>query len=342
MAPGQDGALAMVLRGVLWGSAGLLALAVAARLAWGAWRYPAAVRAVDAFYERWRRFLSPAAAIRPGRRVVLLEAASGAAEPRDAPHVTVFLFHGSCARMGQFEAQLEALFNAGDQPIRFITYDAVGCGRSECPADPSALSPWELINDACALFARMAGDGPCVLLGHSFGCNVALHVAARHPSRVRSLLLIGPPPPMAGREELRKALAVFRLPNIMLWLIRPLLAIGFQRMALAPQASAALRRQEAEASSRGSVHAFASYWRRMVDLVDHPVDYGAVAHIPCTIINGEQDKITPPAHAAALGKELPKAQLVVVSGAAHQVMQERAGEVTAKLFELVRAAASSL
>jgi pimeloyl-ACP methyl ester carboxylesterase len=40
---------------------------------------------------------------------------------------------------------------------------------------------------------EVAAEGPVVLAGHSFGGRVALHLAARHPQRVKALVLTGVP-----------------------------------------------------------------------------------------------------------------------------------------------------
>eukprot|EP01065_Artemidia_motanka_P046049 TRINITY_DN6875_c0_g1_i1.p1 TRINITY_DN6875_c0_g1~~TRINITY_DN6875_c0_g1_i1.p1 ORF type:complete len:324 (+),score=119.73 TRINITY_DN6875_c0_g1_i1:50-1021(+) len=306
-------------------SAGLVAVLVLLRVVWGRWRHAAAVAAVDDFYERWESSLKQIAA-RPGRHVTALMA--------DATQhkVTVFFFHGSCARMGQFSHQIEAAQKAG---ARVIAFDAIGCGRSAVPKDPAALAPTQLVEDAAALFEEHADGTPAVLVGHSFGTHVAKKVAARFPSAVASLVLIGPPPPMSDATKVRQATAVFQLPNWALWLIRPVLSAGFQKMALAPAAPVHLRRQEAEASSRGSVHAFASYWRRMADLAEHPVDFDSIAQIPAVLITGKEDKITPPSAAQTLQARLPQARLLVIDDASHQVMQEAHARVSAVVVEQI-------
>jgi pimeloyl-ACP methyl ester carboxylesterase len=50
---------------------------------------------------------------------------------------------------------------------------------------------------------ELAGDGPVVVAGHSFGGRVAVHLAATHPDLVAGLLVTGVPklvaPPPAGK-----------------------------------------------------------------------------------------------------------------------------------------------
>ncbi len=68
-----------------------------------------------------------------------------------------------------------------------IAYDRRGFGETVAKAeDHSALSDLLAVMDACA-------DGkPAILVGNSLGGRVALHLALRHPARLRALVLIAP------------------------------------------------------------------------------------------------------------------------------------------------------
>lgn len=57
-----------------------------------------------------------------------------------------------------------------------------------------------------------------VLIGHSLGAHLALHAAARYPSRIRALVLIDPVLPGALRGSMR-VLRMFR------WMLYPLIAL---------------------------------------------------------------------------------------------------------------------
>ena len=66
--------------------------------------------------------------------------------------------------------------------------DLIGHGFS------SWAAPWTIDANVAALAALLErqGDGPVVIVGHSFGGAVALHLAAAHPDRVAALVLLDP------------------------------------------------------------------------------------------------------------------------------------------------------
>jgi lipase len=69
--------------------------------------------------------------------------------------------------------------------LRIIAPDLRGHGRS------TALPPWTfetVVDDLAALLATE----PAVVLGHSFGGAVGIHLARRHPELVRALVLLDP------------------------------------------------------------------------------------------------------------------------------------------------------
>lgn len=69
------------------------------------------------------------------------------------------------------------------------TPDLPGCGRSSRPDRP--LHPSELA-DAVLGWMDAVDLDRAVLVGHSVGCQVIVHLAKRHPDRVSSLVLASP------------------------------------------------------------------------------------------------------------------------------------------------------
>ena len=86
---------------------------------------------------------------------------------------------------------------------RVLLYDLRGHGRSEQPATGYSMDDMvaDLVGilDACELATE-----PVVLVGNSFGGQIALRAAARYPARVRALVLIDP---QLGIPDFRAELA---------------------------------------------------------------------------------------------------------------------------------------
>jgi lipase len=72
--------------------------------------------------------------------------------------------------------------------ITIVAPDLIGHGRS------SWAAPWTIDANVVALAELLEhqGGGPVVVVAHSFGCAVALHLAAAHPDLVSALVLLDP------------------------------------------------------------------------------------------------------------------------------------------------------
>lgn len=84
--------------------------------------------------------------------------------------------------------------------------DLIGHGRS------SWTAPWTIDANVVALAGLLEdqADAPVVVVGHSFGGAVALHLAAGHPERVAALVLLDPAIGLDGdwmRESAEEMLA---------------------------------------------------------------------------------------------------------------------------------------
>lgn len=71
-----------------------------------------------------------------------------------------------------------------------LLYDLRGHGRSEQP--PAGYTMADMVDDLVALLDATGADGPVVLVGNSWGGQIAMRAAAAHPARVRALVLIDP------------------------------------------------------------------------------------------------------------------------------------------------------
>lgn len=72
---------------------------------------------------------------------------------------------------------------------RVIAYDRRGCHRSERPDPYETTSTEEHTDDALALLRALDAE-PAVVIGRSYGGNVALDLALRHPDSTRAIALL--------------------------------------------------------------------------------------------------------------------------------------------------------
>ncbi len=94
-----------------------------------------------------------------------------------APHVV--LVHGSLDR----SAGLVKLCRRLDRSFRVSRFDRRGYGRSRPHAGPFAMP--HQVDDLVEVVAGASdAGGPCVVVGHSYGGNVALAAADRHPEMI--------------------------------------------------------------------------------------------------------------------------------------------------------------
>ncbi|MGB8405089.1 MAG: alpha/beta hydrolase [Mycobacterium sp.] len=87
--------------------------------------------------------------------------------------------------------------------------DLLGHGRSSWDA------PWNIdanVAEMAALLQAQA-DGPVVVVGHSFGCSVALNLAAAHPELVAALVLLDPATGLDGAWMRQIADGMFGSPD---------------------------------------------------------------------------------------------------------------------------------
>ncbi|MFP5489304.1 MAG: alpha/beta fold hydrolase [Acidimicrobiia bacterium] len=106
---------------------------------------------------------------------------SATAGPQDGTHVV--LIHGSLDR----SAGMLKLSRRLDDEMGVTRYDRRGYGRSSPHPGPFDIDGQ--VDDLDAVVGRIDGDGrPLVLVGHSYGGNVALSFVDRHPGRVAAVV----------------------------------------------------------------------------------------------------------------------------------------------------------
>jgi 3-oxoadipate enol-lactonase len=100
--------------------------------------------------------------------------------------------HGLMGSMDQEDAGGLFDWEALEQTVRVVRYDARGHGRSEATLDPRGYQWPELACDLRALADALC-DEPPVLGGVSMGCATSLHAAVASPEQTGALVLVAPP-----------------------------------------------------------------------------------------------------------------------------------------------------
>jgi len=221
---------------------------------------------------------------------------------------------------------------------RCITFDNRGVGHSDKPDGPYDLA--EMAEDAVAVLDA-AGIETAHVMGASMGGVIAQILAVLHTDRVRTLILAC----TASRhhEWRRELLAEWRdtaaekgmrhvAGRSLRWII----------------GSRMRRRVELPASilwpliAAAPAHAFVSQVNAILDADDGLREELATLDVPTLVITGSQDILTPVGDAEELAETIPGAELVIVPGAAHAVMVDRApafNEAVLSFLDRHRAAA---
>jgi pimeloyl-ACP methyl ester carboxylesterase/predicted glycosyltransferase len=87
---------------------------------------------------------------------------------------------------------------------RVVTFDGRGNGRSSRPSGPAAYRTEEYVNDALAVMGA-TGVERAVVVGLSMGGHLAAMLAARHPERIISAMLVAPAAPFGPNNPVRAA-----------------------------------------------------------------------------------------------------------------------------------------
>jgi pimeloyl-ACP methyl ester carboxylesterase len=184
-----------------------------------------------------------------------------------------------------------------------IAVDLPGFGASPPPpevwgSDEYALLVAKMLDD----LGQAGPPGPFVVLGHSFGGRVAVHLAARRPDLVRALVLTAAPIVRTGPA--RKPPAPYRWTR------------ALRRARLVPES--VLERARERYGSADYLAAQGIMRQILVRVLAERYEQQlASLSCPVELVWGDDDNEVPLAVAEALVKMVPQAVLTVCPGAGH-------------------------
>ena len=183
--------------------------------------------------------------------------------------------------------------------------DLPGCGLSDPPRQPPTLAT---LADAVVACAVAAGHDRVALVGNSFGAQVVVEAARRHPARVERVALLGPTVDPAARS----------LPaQVARWLRNG----PDEHLSVLP----VMARDLVDVGLRGAVRLL------RVMLADAVEARLPAVTCPALVLRGGRDRVAPAAWVREAAARLPRGRLAVVPGYAHMAHYSGAVAVAACL-----------
>lgn len=235
--------------------------------------------------------------------------------PADGP--LIVLIHGFSVSSFVWNDYFDPLTRAG---YRVLAYDNYGRGFSDRPDSPyDASQSDKLLSD---LLDALAPDTPAHLVGYSMGGAIATTFAARHASRVDSLILIAP----AGLGSTANSrVNLLKRPLIGDWIVRMFGLKLFHDLAAeeaksAPNPARFLADFDRQMDYRGYGEALLSTLRHypLASSQDAYAEAGRNGR-PVMVIWGEADTTVPFTQAKPLMQRMPNAKLYSYEKLGHAI-----------------------
>jgi pimeloyl-ACP methyl ester carboxylesterase len=248
--------------------------------------------------------------VSPGLGVNVIEAGAG-------PPVVLVHGHPGCAYdWGPFMREV------AQRGLRALAYDRVGYGRSDGRA-PGRVTVETNAGELLALLAAL-DLRDVTLVGASYGGATAIAAAKRDPSRLARLVLVGSiGPGIEQRGGPPEWVVDFLAGPVLSWVGRvpPLsrrIRAAFLGAAFAPDPVPDWYASLAEANSARphTRKAFASEGRDLGGEAD--LDPSPIA-LPILVVQGDADRLVPPAVAETIQRRAPDAELRRVPRAGHAI-----------------------
>ncbi|GGR23160.1 alpha/beta fold hydrolase [Deinococcus ruber] len=243
----------------------------------------------------------------------------------------MLLLHGYPLSGELFARNRDALANAG---YRVITIDHRGYGKSTAPAsDPGSLETYA--KDALAVLDKL-NIPKAIIGGMSMGGPITFEMYREAPDRFMGMILIDTLANPAGIVEQH------------LWKGMAQKATTFGPQSLAPELLKDMLTGQTRMNKPGDA-------KTLTDIVSQASVAGDVAgamvlanrpdsvptlktiRVPTLILEGLEDTVYPPEFSMKMMQNIPNAKLVIIPGAAHAAIFEKASAANAAIIDWARA-----
>jgi pimeloyl-ACP methyl ester carboxylesterase len=196
-----------------------------------------------------------------------------------------------------------------------LALDLPGFGVTPPPAQVMGAAGYAALVEP----ALDALGGPVVVVGHSFGGRVAVHLALRRPETVGALVLAGTP--LIRLDTARRAMAArYRA-----------LRLGRRLHLVSEEAMERARQRHGSADYRSA----SGVMREVLVRVIHESYQDQLRALSCPVdlVWGAEDREVPPAVAEAAIELLPRGTLTVLDGVGHDVPAQAPTVLVARIEE---------
>ncbi len=209
-----------------------------------------------------------------------------------------------------------------------LAIDLPGHGRS----GGATLETIEEMADWIIAVLDAAGLQRAALVGHSMGSLVTVAAAARHPDRVRAIVLVSTTVPMPvadflldkARDNSHTAIDILNF-----WGFSKSAQLGGNATPGNWMLGGGMRLMEK--ANAGVIHTDLKACNEYIEGLGH------AANVQChaLLILGERDMLTPTRSTRKVAAALPDAETVILEGAGHALLSERPDPVLDQLIKIV-------
>ncbi|KAK3073602.1 hypothetical protein LTR53_004701 [Teratosphaeriaceae sp. CCFEE 6253] len=254
------------------------------------------------------------------------------------PSSIVFV-HGLGGSMSYYTPILSklGLNEADNTKYTSLLFDLEGHGLSPTTAT-SQLSIKSYADDLQGLIEtlQLPADNGLMLVAHSMGCLVASLFASQHSDLVTRLILIGPPPcplPAGGADASLKRAAAVRAEGMR----NIALAVADAGTSAKTKANGGLALTAVQMSLLSQdPEGYAKGCTALAGARELDIDFAKLGKgLESLVITGEEDKVSPPAHAKKLAETLGSAKTVVLPEVGHWHVFEDVEGVAAAMTDFM-------